>query len=345
MGCKRIITGLLAFGVLAVTAGCGGGETATGETSGEVGDDGSLDGVTLRIGSSSVPDYSDVTLLRLINQLEERGATVDVATFEGDQAPLRALVAGEIDVAAAGVPATIHLAGAADEGVRVFAVNLQQTDYILVAQPEFDDLQELVGEKIGIASPGGISDVLTRLVLEGEGISPDSVEFVSVGGTSARMSALSSGQLTAGPAHAADALAAVEQFGMTTLWRYADTVDSYLQQGLVSTEGWLAENPELAQTIVDELIDASRWAAENKDEYVELSNEAVEGPSETVREEAYDIFLDIDMFPLNGGMTEEQLTNTAQIEVDLGNIPDLPPLESFSDPTFVEDYLEREGEM
>lgn len=355
---RLIVTWLLTLCAL-VAAGCGGGEPAPDAAAGGEGaaspaddtvnasenEEDSLEGVTLRVGSSSVPDYSDVTLLRLVGQLEERGAQVEVSHFEGDQAPLRALVAGEIDVAAAGVPATIHLAEQTDEGVRVFGVNLQQTDYILVAQPEFTELADLQGEQIGIASPGGISDVLTRLVLEGEGIPLDSVEFVSVGGTGARMSAMASGQLAAGPAHAADALAAVEQSGMSNLWLYADTVDSYLQQGLVSTEGWLAENPELAQTIVDELIDASRWAAENKDEYVELSFDAVDGPSETVRQQAYDIFTDIEMFPVNGGMTEEQLTNTAQIEVDLGNIADLPALETFSDPTFVEDYLDRVGEL
>lgn len=348
---QRLITCLSTLCVLVAT-GCGGAEPAPSSTSdasnagGAAGGDESLEGVTLRLGSSSTPEFSDVTLLRLMDQLEERGAEVEFSIFEGDQAPLRALVAGEIDVAAAGIPATIHLAAATDEGVRAFGVNLQNTDYILVAQPEFKELADLEGAEIGIASPGGISDVLTRLVLERENIPVDSVDFVSVGGTSARMSALASGQLAAGPAHAADGLSAVQESGMSNLWRYADSVDSYLQQGLVSTESWLSENPELAQTIIDELMEASRWAAENKAEYVEYSFEAgVEGPSDAVREQAYDIFSEIDMFPTNGGMTEEQLTNTAQIEVDLGNIDELPPLDSFSDPSFVEDYLEREGEL
>lgn len=346
---QRLITCLSTLCVLLAT-GCGGPEPAPSATPTDAadssgGEDGSLEGVTLRLGSSSTPEFSDVTLLRLMDQLEQRGAKVEFSVFEGDQAPLRALVAGEVDVAAAGIPATIHLAAATDEGVRAFGVNLQNTDYILVAQPEFKELKDLEGEEIGIASPGGISDVLTRLVLERENVPVDSVEFVSVGGTSARMSALVSGQLAAGPAHAADGLSAVEESGMSNLWQYADSVDSYLQQGLVATDSWLSENPELAQTIIDELMDASRWAAENKAEYVEYSFNEVEGPSEAVREQAYDIFSEIQMFPINGGMTEEQLTNTAQIEVDLGNIDKLPELDSFSDPSFVEDYLEREGEL
>jgi len=345
MARKRALVALGALVTLGLAA-CGGGASGlTGDNVGDVGDDGSLEGVTLRLGSASTPDFTDVAMLRMVDKLEERGAKVEVSLFEGDQAPLRALIAGEVDFVAAGVPATIHLAEAADEGVRVFVVNLQETDYLLVGQPQLQSLQDLSGKKVGIASAGGISDVLTRLVLRAEGVDENSVDWVTVGGTSARTAGLASGQIDAGPAHAADALAAKEQNGLKVLWRNADTVDDYLQQGLVSTKDWLANNKDVAQIIVDEMIDASRWAAENKDEYIERSEADIEGPSDAVRSGAYDIFKEIGMFPVNGGMDADQLNNTAQVEVDLGNIDSLPALETYTDTSFVEDYLDRNGEQ
>lgn len=345
MARKRALVALGALVTLGLAA-CGGGASgSTGDSVGDVGDDGSLEGVTLRLGSASRPDFTDVPMLRMVDKLEERGAKVEVSLFEGDQAPLRALIAGEVDFVAAGVPATIHLAEAADEGVRVFVVNLQDTDYLLVGQPQLQSLQDLSGKKVGIASAGGISDVLTRLVLRAEGVDENSVNWVTVGGTSARTAGLASGQIDAGPAHAADALAAEEQNGLKVLWRNADTVDDYLQQGLVSTKDWLASNKDVAQIIVDEMIDASRWAAVNKDEYIGRSEADIEGPSGAVRSGAYDIFKEIGMFPVNGGMHADQLNNTAQVEVDLGNIDSLPALETYTDTSFVADYLDRNGEQ
>jgi ABC-type nitrate/sulfonate/bicarbonate transport system substrate-binding protein len=123
-------------------------------------------------------------------------------------------------------------------------------------------------------------------------------------------------------------------------------VPDYLQHGLIVTDDWIASNPELTQCMVDVFVDTVRWADASKDEYIELSAETVEGPSDAARDEAYDIFKEIDMFAVNGGMSDDLLENTVAIEQEVGTLgDDAPAVEEWADPSFVEDYLERNGEQ
>src|SRR5262249_44234494 len=54
---------------------------------------------------------------------------------------------------------------------------------------------DLVGQAIGIASPGNSQDIATRLMLQSLGVDPLSVNYIPLGGESARVAALLSGQI------------------------------------------------------------------------------------------------------------------------------------------------------
>jgi NitT/TauT family transport system substrate-binding protein len=305
------------------------------------------DGVSgsVRVGFASQPDFTQVMNFKWLQDLEDLGLTIEDNYFESSQDAFRALVAGETDVAVGTLLSGILLVQETGEGVKVIASDLQSPDYLLISQPDIEDLQALEGQRVGISTPGDISDTLTRVVLDREGVDVDAVNFVQIGGTGARMSALLEGQIEAGPAHAAEGLTAAEE-GLKNLFAYGTTVPDYLQHGLIVTDEWIADSADLTQCMVDTFVETVRWAADNKDEYIELSQETVEGPSDAARDEAYDIFQEIDMFAVNGGMSQEQLENTVAIEQEVGTLgEDVPALEEWSDPSFVEDYLERNGEQ
>ena len=303
--------------------------------------------VTLRVGFASQPDFTQISNFRWIEDLEDSyDIEVEDLYFESSQDAFRALVAGEVDISLGTVTSAILLNATAGENVKVIASDLQAPDYILVTTPDIATEADLAGKRVGISTPGDISDTLTRVVLEERGADPAGMDFVEIGGTSARMQALLSNQISAGAAHAAEGLSAVAQ-GLNNLFPYGESVPDYLQHGLIVQQTWLDDNQALAQTVVDAFIDSVRWAATDREGYIELSKDYVEGLDDAVRDEAYDIFLDIDMFAVDGGMAEEQLQNTVDIEERVGTFDDIevPELSAWSDSRFVEDYLSRNGEQ
>lgn len=333
--------GLAAFvaGALFASAACSSSseeETSEGGTP-----------TTLRVAFGSQPDFTAISNFKWIEDLEAEGIEVEELYFESSQDAFRALVAGEADVAPTGIVSAILLNTTAGEDMRVVANDLKAPDHLLITTPDITSSAQLEGEKIGISTPGDISDSLTRLVLNLQDVDTSKVSFVEIGGTSARVQALLSGQISGGLAHAAEGLAAAEQGGLNNLFPVGETVTDYLQHGLMTTQSYIDQHPEFVQTLVDAFVDSTRWAAENKEEYIELSKEHVEGLNADIRSQAYDIFTDIGMFAVNGGMDPELLENTVDIEESVGTFGDEEPIgiEEWTDSSFVEDYLERNGDL
>lgn len=300
---------------------------------------------TVRVAFASQPDFTQVMNFKWLDDMEATGLTVEDNYFESSRDAFRALVAGEADVAVGTLLSAVLLVQETGEGVKVIASDLQAPDYLLISQPDIGSLADLEGGRVGISTPGDISDTLTRVVLDREGVDVEAVDFVQIGGTGARMAALLEGQIDAGPAHAAEGLTAAEE-GLQNLFAYGNAIPDYLQHGLIVTDEWIASNPNLTQIMVDLFVESTRWANDNKDEYIELSAESVEGPSDAARDEAYDIFQEIGMFAVNGGMSMDLLENTVAVEKEVGTLgDDAPAVEEWSDPSFVESYLERFGEQ
>lgn len=329
----------MAASVMLATTACTSAAPAEGEG------EGPQEKQTVRVAFASQPDFTQISNFKWMEDLEEKyNIEVEDLYFESSQDAFRALVAGEADLSLGTVSSAILLNMTAGENVKVIASDLQSPDYILVATPDIESDEDLIGKRIGISTPGDISDTLTRVVLEERGLDVSQIEFVQIGGTSARMQALLSDQISAGAAHAAEGLSAVAQ-GLSSAFAYGESVPDYLQHGLIAPQQWLDENPELAQTIVDAFIDSTRWAAENPDEYIEFSQDYVEGIDDSIRQEAYDIFTQIDMFAVDGGMDTDQLQNTVDIEQRVGTFGDseVPALSAWADTSYVEDYLARNG--
>lgn len=294
------------------------------------------------------PDFTQIANFRFVEDLRAAGIDVEFVAFEDVGILMRALVAEEVDFAiTSAISSVIRLSEETGERLRILAADIQAADYVLVAQPDLTGLEDFVGtdRTVGISTPGDISDTLTRYVFQEAGHDPEEVNFVQVGGTSARMTAILNGQLDAGPAHAAEGITAANVGGLQLLVRYGEIIPNYQQHGFLASDDTIANNPVLIQLMVDKFIDSVRWAAENKDEYIALAEaELEEAFAPEVMDEAYEIFQSIGLFAVNGGMELELLEATVEVEQAVGSLPEeVPPVEEWTDPSFVEDYLERNG--
>jgi ABC-type nitrate/sulfonate/bicarbonate transport system substrate-binding protein len=178
--------------------------------------------------------------------------------------------------------------------------------------------------------------------MKGAGVDVSTVIVVQVGGTSARMSALLSGQIDAAPAHAAEALNAKAKGGLSILANCGEAIGEFLQTGVSSTDEWLAANPNMAQTFVDAYIDALRWAATDKEGYIALSKQVVPDLSDDLRSPAYDVLKSGGLFAVNGGLTQKSVDKLIAIGLDSKAIEQPVPTDWYT-MAYIDNYLARNG--
>lgn len=305
---------------------------------------GEPEATTLRIVQGSDPDFTQVMLHKAIEYMEERnGVTVEFASVVDTDTATRAVIAGQQDIVINSLYFGIN-ANLQDIELRTFMVDIQAVDYLLMSRPEITDVEQLVGGTVGINRPGDLGATIADQCLKFVDVDPAGVEFVQVGGTSARMSALLAGQIDAAPAHAAEALNAQAEGALNILVDCGEAIGTFLQTGATATEEWLAANPNLAQLWTDAYIDACRWAAENKDEYIELSKDVVPELSDELRSDTYDLLLSQQVWAVNGGLNEESVQKLEDIGIDAAAFEGPAP-EDWYTMQFIESYLERNGEF
>ncbi|HVR31141.1 MAG TPA: ABC transporter substrate-binding protein [Acidimicrobiia bacterium] len=307
---------------------------------------------TLRLIIDTLPDFANANRYVWVEMLEERfgalGVEVEVSILEGSDSALRAVVANQADFNIGSLGAAVRLIAAADEGVKVIASDGERTTYVLLAREGIESLDDLVGGTIGIRLPGDAGDVVTRAALDAAGFDLSQVQFVEVGGTSARIAALVSGQIDLGAAHIAEATAAIAASpGLTPLMFAADVMPPWIQSGLVARDDWLETHPVMAQMVVDALVDTNRWITDNPEEFAEYTKIALpeEDMDDATRLEAIMELIRIGFYPVNGGISPEVVESFIEVEVSTGGLEadNVPPAEQWVDRTFLDDYLARNG--
>jgi ABC-type nitrate/sulfonate/bicarbonate transport system substrate-binding protein len=128
--------------------------------------------------------------------LKQRGLEVEELFLTGDANALRALLAGQGDIAA---PGTFPAYSVVAQGGHIKAIGSWQplVDYVLVAREGLTDLKALANAKIAAASIGGLTTELPKMLLAKHGVDTSRTAFFSVGGHEARLQAVIAGKADA----------------------------------------------------------------------------------------------------------------------------------------------------
>ncbi len=294
-------------------------------------------------------DFSQVNNLKWADDMKAQGvAEIELVAFENAAQATQATVSGATQMLINAVLPVIQLAQQGGPALVVVAVDLQAPDYILVGRKTIENEKALEGKKLGISTPGDISDTLSRASLKRAGVDVDKVQFVRIGGTSARIAALQQGSIDAGMAHAADGLSAVAKSpDLKNLFTVGKVIQNYIQHGLSVKAEYLASNKALIQKLVDGYVESTRWAAKNKAAYVELGKKELKGlPEDPILSQSYDIFMESKMFGVNGGVADDIVDNSVKLEQEAGTLKgDVPAKAKWLDQSFVNDYLKRKGSV
>jgi NitT/TauT family transport system substrate-binding protein len=228
---------------------------------------------TVRITLGGGTDFTDASIYYADNLLKKEGVNVQLSNLADPASALQAVVSGSSDIYL-GDPMEAAVAVAnGGANIRYIATVAQTTDYVILSLPQFTlSASSLSGATMGSAGPGTAGTIIANAALQKAGIDPSTIHAVTVGGTSARITAILSGQVDLAPALAPSAVPAVETGKVKILLNAGTEIGKYLQQGLIASNSFIKAHPKLVQQVVNAYLDANRWASKNENGFISVAN-------------------------------------------------------------------------
>jgi ABC-type nitrate/sulfonate/bicarbonate transport system substrate-binding protein len=328
-------------GIGLLVAGCGGAST-TGSSSSSPAAAASSGSKTVRLIQGGGLDFSDAAIYQAMTLLKQRGYNVSLANVADPTTALRSVLAGKADVY---LGAPVEAATAVTNGhaaVKYLASLAQTSDYEILSLPKYT-MENLSGANLATAGPGTAGQIVGIAALQKAGIDTGQIHQVTVGGTSARVTAILSGQVDLAPVLATDAVTAVATGKVKILLNAGQVLGDYLQQGLIASDAFDADTTT-AQATVSAFLDAERWAQANESGYIKVAttNQLTADLTSTEAQAAWNQLKAGNFFATNGAVCTQAINETLAYSYESpGGLTkaETPAISAWVDPAYVNSYL------
>jgi ABC-type nitrate/sulfonate/bicarbonate transport system substrate-binding protein len=329
----RLLTGF-ALTVGLVTSGAGL-PAATASTS------------TVRITVGGGTAFADALVYYANDLLKSQGITVELSNLASPASALQSVVAGSSDIYLGDPVESTKAVANAGANLKYIATMAQTTDYVILALPKIT-MSNLSGATMGSAGPGSAGTTIALAAFKKLGIDPNTIKTVTVGGTSARVTAILAGQIDLAAAHAASAVSAVETGKVKILFNAGSVMGQYLQQGLTANGNFIRKNRALVQSVVNAYMTANRWASTNGPGFIKAANDNKLTGTLTDAQElaAWQQLQSSKYFAVDGAVDEAAINPTLAYNYASGGSltpATTPAYLKWVDPSFVDKYLLANG--
>ena len=302
---------------------------------------------TVRITLGGGTDFTDAVIYYADNLLRSEGITVQLSNLADPASALQSVVAGSSDIYL-GDPVESAIAVAnAGANLKYIATIAQTTDYVILALPKIT-MSNVSGATMGSAGPGTAGTTIALAAFKKLGIDPTTIKTVTVGGTSARVTAILAGQVDLAAAHAASAVSAVETGKVKILLNAGAVMGQYLQQGLTVNGSFLRDNRALVQSVVNAYLTANRWASTNGPGFIKVANDNKLTGKLTDAQElaAWQQLQSSNFYAVDGAVDQDSINPTFAYSYASGGSltpATTPAYLKWVDPSFVGKYLLANG--
>ena len=216
----------------------------------------------LAVADDNVNPVTD-SVLRLADTLgyyKAHGVHVTLVSLQGTPQAVAALNGGDVDLADIAIDATLRLRAANGVALRGVVSSTLGPPYLIAVKSDIKGVAGLAGRTFAIADNGSLDHNLTRAVLSKLGVSPDSLQFVTIGAPAVRVQSLAAGRVDATTVSYGTFLPIAKRPGLSVLvppdvFFNAAPVQSKFVVGLEST---IAKKRDAIQRFVEALVDISR---------------------------------------------------------------------------------------
>lgn len=156
--------------------------------------------VTVAVGGKNLLYYLPLTIAEQLGYFKAEGLDVTIVDFAGGAKALQAVVGGSADVVSGAFEHTVNMQFKG-QPMRAFVLQGAAPQIVLGVNPKtmpnFKNVADLKGKKIGVSAPGSSTNVMVNFVLAKAGLKPSDVSIIGVGTGNGAVAAMRSGQIDA----------------------------------------------------------------------------------------------------------------------------------------------------
>jgi ABC-type nitrate/sulfonate/bicarbonate transport system substrate-binding protein len=304
-----------------------------------------------RIGSQTPPIFEYIYINYAIEGgfLKSQGIDGKFVGFTAGLTTTQALAGGSLEAACDGLSGTVASIARGSPAKTVYSVNADST-YVIVTRDTISRAEELRGKKWAITQMGAISQTYAALWLSRNGLPDNSVDWIPIGGTSARARAVIANQVDVTLLTAGEWFRIREQKGVRLLATISDSVPPLPLNLCAVTNKLINERSNIVQGLVNGILNAVRHARtpEGRQAYIKIAQQLdPAGYTDKQYDELYEFYFGPKGNPLaldpNGGMYPEVFVANMKSMVAEKALDTVLPLEKLVDARFVNQYLGDNG--
>jgi ABC-type nitrate/sulfonate/bicarbonate transport system substrate-binding protein len=246
---------------------------------------------------------------------KDEGLDVLVVMFNAGATNLQAVIGGDVQIMAGGVPETV-LARASGVDIKNFWSISNLMPFQIYGRPSMKSLKEGKGKKFAISRFGSLSEFLTRSALRQSGVDPKDVTMLQIGATPARFTTLASGIVDATILWF-PVTERAKAVGMNKLYDLRDLYPNWTNVGFIARESWLGKEKEQTMRFLRAYQKGVRHTRENREDGIRTLRKYV-GLDAAEAAAGYDEYRD--SFPLDGRILDAGITATVEQEIETGRL-------------------------
>lgn len=261
---------------------------------------------------------------------KDEGLDVLVVMFNAGATNLQAMIGGDVQIMAGGVPETV-LARAGGADIRNFWAISNVMPFQIYGSAAMKSLKESKGKKFAISRYGSLSEFLTRSALRHSGVDPKDVTMVQIGATPARFTTLATGAVDATILWF-PVTERAKAAGMTKLFDLKDLYPNWTNVGFIAREGWLAKEKEPTMRFLRAYQRGVRHTLASRDDGIKALRKYV-GLDAKEAAAGYDEYRG--SFPLDGRILDAGITATVEQEAEAGRLKSKISVGDLIDASFI----------
>ena len=261
---------------------------------------------------------------------KDEGLDVLVVMFNAGATNLQAMIGGDVQIMAGGVPETV-LARAGGADIKNFWAISNVMPFQIYGSAKLKSLGQSKGKKFAISRFGSLSEFLTRSALKQSGVDPKDVTMLQIGATPARFTTLASGIVDATILWF-PVTERAKAAGMNKLFDLKDLYPNWTNVGFIARESWLAKEKEQTTKFLRAYQRGVRYTRENRDDGIRTLRKYV-GLNAAEAAAGYDEYRE--SFPLDGRILEAGIVATVEQETETGRLKGKIPLSQMIDNSFI----------
>ena len=267
---------------------------------------------TITIGlPNSTPSFanSDVAVAQAEGYFAKEGLVVHVDDLTSGVPVVQGVVGGSLDIGASSIEPVVD-AAAAGAQLKVIGSYANKLTVDLVTDKSITTPAQLRGKRLGIQQVGAFREVMTRIVIEGAGLTTSDVTYVP-SSSSAYISELLAGEIQSGVLQEEQTLSALKKDpNLHVLLNFYQAHPDYFYGAYVVNQSWLSSHEAVAEKFLTAITLAHRFMDTHEAATVAIVAKNTGFTSAVIQQAYQELVTTEGVFPVNSGLSDARVQDT-----------------------------------